>query len=364
MSVKDVPVPEPGPGEVLVRVVACGFCHHDMLVMSGTLRRGVAPGVILGHEIAGVVERTGGEVATLKSGDKVVSILTAACGTCDRCLDGQEHRCRSGVGIGHGRSGGFAEYVALPEFSLVQVNDLLNNKLDLISAALLACPMGVALHAAQDVAQVQPGETVVVTGAGGGLGVHALQAAVSLGARVLAVTSSPEKLGPLADLGAEEILHTEELDFSEIVLALTEDEGVPVVLDTVGSPLFPSALRSLAQFGRLILLGEVAGNHVELNLAEIIFRDARVMGASGVARASVRKAAELASSGIFKTVVSRVLPLESAYAAFGLLSSRQTLGRLVFTPTCGLSGPLAAQDREEAGSSGGGGSTSHSQEPT
>jgi D-arabinose 1-dehydrogenase-like Zn-dependent alcohol dehydrogenase len=303
-----------------------------MLVMSGTLRRGVSPGVILGHEIAGVVEQTGDDVTTLKSGDKVVSILTTACGTCDRCLGGQEHRCRSGIGIGHGRSGGFAEYVALPEFSLVQVDDLLNDNLDLISAALLACPMGVALQAVQNVAQVQPGETVVVTGAGGGLGIHALQAAVSLGARVLAVTSSPEKLGSFSQLGAEEILHTKELDFSEMVLALTEDEGASVVLDTVGSPLFPSSLRSLAQFGRLILLGEVEGSHVELNLAEIIFRDARVMGASGVSKASVRRAAELTSSGNFKTVVSRVLPLEDAYVAFGLLASRQTLGRLVFTP--------------------------------
>ncbi|PKB63754.1 MAG: hypothetical protein BZY80_05775 [SAR202 cluster bacterium Io17-Chloro-G2] len=331
LSVKEVPVPQPGPEEVLIRVVGCGFCHHDMLVMSGTLRRGVAPGVILGHEIAGVVEQTGGQVTGLNAGDSVVSILTNACGRCDRCQGGQEHRCRSGVGVGHGRNGGFAEYVAVSEFSLIQVAD----GTDLISAALLACPIGVALQAAQDVAQIKPGETVVVTGAGGGLGVHAVQAAAALGARVLAVTSSPEKLGSLAPLGGEEILHTEELDFSEMVLALTEDEGAAVVLDTVGSPLFPSAWRSLAQFGRLVLLGEVAGHRVELNLAEIIFRDARVQGASGVSRASVRQAAEMASRGELKPIVCRTFALEEAEAAFALLASRQTLGRLVFTPGAG-----------------------------
>ena len=335
MSVKELPVPEPGPEEVLVRVEGCGFCHHDMLVMSGTLRRGVAPGVILGHEIAGVVEQTGGQVTGLKAGDRVVSILTNACGKCDRCLGGQEHRCRSGVGIGHGRNGGFAEYVAVSEFSLVQVDDQLNDNVDLVSAALFACPIGVALQAAQDVARIKPGETVVVTGAGGGLGVHAVQAAASLGARVLAVTSSPEKLGSLAPLGGEEILHTGELDFSEMVLALTEDEGAAVVLDTVGSPLFPSAWRSLAQFGRLVLLGEVAGRPVELNLAEIIFRDARVLGASGVSRASVRQAAGMASRGEMKPIVSRTFPLEEAETAFALLASRQPLGRLVFTPQAG-----------------------------
>ena len=315
-----------------MRVEGCGFCHHDMLVMSGTLRRGVAPGVILGHEISGVVEQTGSQVAELKVGDRVVSILTNACGKCGRCLRGQEHRCLSGVGIGHGRAGGFAEYVALSEFSLVRLDDQIGDDFDLISASLFACPMGVSLQAAQNVAEIQPGETVVVTGAGGGLGVHAVQAAASLGARVLAVTSSPEKLGSLAPLGGEEILHTGELDFSEMVLALTEDEGAAVVLDTVGSPLFPSSWRSLAQFGRLVLLGEVAGRPVELNLAEIIFRDARVLGSSGVSRSTVRQAAGMVSRGEMNPIVSRTFPLEDAETAFGLLASRQPVGRLVFTP--------------------------------
>ena len=328
MSIKEVPVPEPSPEQVLVRVEACGFCHHDMLVMSGTLRRGVAAGVVLGHEISGVVERTGSQVSRLKAGDRVVSILTDACGRCGRCLAGQEHRCLEGVGIGHGRDGGFAEFVTLSEFSLVKIGD----DLDLISACVLACPMGVALQAAQNVAGIQPGETVVVTGAGGGLGIHAVQAAAALGARVLAVTSSPEKLGSLAPLGAEEILHSEELDFSEMVLALTEDRGAEVILDTVGSPLFTSAWSSLAQFGRLVLLGEVAGRRVELNLAEVIFRDARVLGSSGVSRASVQQAAELVSRGEMKPVVSGAYRLEEAGDAFESLASRQPLGRSVFTP--------------------------------
>ena len=335
LSVKEIPVPVPGPEEALVRVEGCGFCHHDMLVMSGILRRGVAPGVILGHEIAGIVEQTGSQVATLKPGDSVVSILTDACGKCGRCLAGQEHRCRSGVGIGHGRNGGFAEYVALSEFSLVRVGDELGDSLDLISASLLACPMGVALQAAQSVAHIQPGETVVVTGAGGGLGIHAVQAATSLGARVLAVTSSPEKLGSLAPLGGQEILHTGELDFSEMVLALTEDEGAAVVLDTVGSPLFPSSWRSLAQFGRLVLMGEVAGRTVELSLAEIIFRDARVLGSSGVSRALVQQAAGMVSRGEMDPIVSQTFRLEDAETAFSLLASRQPLGRLVFAPQPG-----------------------------
>ena len=328
LSVREVPTPEPAPGGVLVRVEACGFCHHDLLVMAGALRRGVAPGVILGHEISGVVAATGDGVTRFQEGDRVVTILTAACGTCDRCRQGREHRCRVGRGIGHGCNGGFAEYAALPEFGLVKVPD----NVDLPQAALFACPMGVSLQAIQHAARIQPGETVVVTGAGGGLGIHAVQAATALGARVLAVTSSPDKLGEIAAMGGEEILHTDELDFSEMVLALTEDQGAPVVIDTVGSPLFASSWASLAQFGRLVLLGEVGGGSVELNLAEIIFRDAQVLGSSGVSLAVVEQVAGMTARGELRPTISRSFPLEEAGAAFELLAGRSVLGRLVFRP--------------------------------
>ena len=325
-------MPVPRPGEVLVRVAACGFCYHDLLVMSGVLRRGVKPEVILGHEIAGVVAQVGDGVATVQPGDHVAGLLTNACGRCERCLRGQEHRCYNGEGIGHGRDGGFAEYVVLAEFSVVLVPE----DLDLTGAALFACPMGVALQAVQQVAEVGAGDTVVVTGAGGGLGVHALQAAVALGGRVLAVTTSPEKLGRLAPLGAEEVLHTDELDFSELVLALTEDQGAEVVIDNVGSALFPSTLHSLAQYGRLVLLGEVAGRPVELNLAEIIFRDARVLGSSGVSRSVIQQVAAMVSEGRLNPVIDRSLPLEEAGTALDLVANRVVLGRVVLTPGEGV----------------------------
>ena len=336
LVVRDVPVPKPGPGEVLVRVAACGFCHHDLLVMAGALRRGVRRDVILGHEISGVVVEGGQDVASLRPGDRVVSLLTNACGRCDRCLEGREHRCRDGEGIGHRRDGGFAEYVALSENSLVR----LDPDADLLGASLYACPMGVALQGVQEAARVSPGETMLVTGAGGGLGTHAVQFGVALGARVMAVTSSPDKMAGLEELGAEQALETgltpadgdDGIDFGELALALTGEEGVDVVIDTVGSPLFPSTWRCLAQFGRLVVLGEVSGRPVELNLAEVIFRDARIIGSSGVSSALVRQVAEMVSQGQVRPVVSRTLPLEEAATAFELVSARQILGRVALTP--------------------------------
>ena len=328
LEIRDLPIPEAGPRQVLVRVTACGFCHHDRSVMAGVLRRGVASDVILGHEISGVVESTGSEIAGLKTGDRVVSILTEACGRCDRCTNGREHRCREGLGIGHGRDGGFAEYVALSEHCLVKVPE----GLDPIGAALLACPMGVALQAVRETARVAPAETVVVTGAGGGLGAHAVQAAAASGARVLAVTSSPEKENALRELGASEVLETNGLDFAELVMAMTGDEGADVVIDTVGSALFPSTLRILAQYGRLVLLGEILGQNVNLNPAEIIFRDARVLGASGVSRATVEQAGLMALEGKLRPVVDLELPLEQAATAYRLVTERRPTGRIALLP--------------------------------
>lgn len=315
----------------MIRVTACGFCHHDRSVMAGMLRRGVGPDVILGHEISGQVAETGSNVTGLKAGDQVVSILTDACGKCDRCASGREHRCREGQGIGHGRDGGFAEYVALSEHSLVKVPE----GLDPVGAALLACPMGVSLQAVQGTARVVSGETVVVTGAGGGLGSHAVQAAAALGARVLAVTSSSGKENALRDLGAAEVLADSGLDFSELVMAMTEDEGADVVIDTVGSALFPSTLRSLAQFGRLVLLGEVLGQSLNLNPAEVIFRDAQILGASGVSRATVEQAGQMVLDGKLSPVVDLELPLDQASEAYRLVSERKPTGRIVLLPDGG-----------------------------
>ena len=329
LAVVDIPTPTPASHQALVQVTACGFCHHDRSVMAGTLRRGVGPGVILGHEISGLVAETGSGVTGLKPGDRVVSILTEACGHCDRCANGREHRCREGQGIGHGRDGGFAEYVALSEHSLVKLPE----GVDPVGAALLACPMGVALHAVQEIAQVSPGETVVVTGAGGGLGSHAVQVAAALGARVLAVSSSPEKENALVGLGAEMVLGDSGLDFSELVMAMTEDAGADVVIDTVGSAMFPSTLGSLGQFGRLVLLGEILGQNVSLNPAEVIFRDARILGASGVSRAIVEQAAQMVLEGKLRPVVDLESPLEQASEAYRLVSERKPTGRIVLMPS-------------------------------
>ena len=302
-----LPTPLVGDYDVLVQVAACGFCHHDLLVMEGVLRRGVKLPLILGHEVAGQVAEIGLKVTAVQPGDRVVSLL--------------------------GGNGGMAQFVSVPETGLVKIP----SSIEWTDACLLACPIGVAIKGLEK-AEVHAGETVVVTGAGGGLGVHLIQLVQRRGARVLAVTSSEAKAKSLKALGADEVITTGELDFSEVVLALTEDRGSEVALDTVGSPLFAGTLRSMARGGRMVLLGEVRGGTMPLNLAEIIFRDLKVMGSVGASKRHLEQAVELVAAGELRPVVAHALPwdgVDGVMEAYRLVKSRQVLGRVVldFTPS-------------------------------
>ena len=325
----DVAIPEPGENDVLVRVAACGVCYHDVAVVEGTLRRGIKPDVILGHEVSGFVSATGDAVTSVQPGDKVVATLTAFCGECARCAAGNEYRCLYGRGFGHALDGGFAQYVSVPQSAVIPVPD----SLDLIQASLLACPIGVAISAIEDTARLRSNETALVVGAGGGLGAHLAQVAVALGARVLAVTASPEKLSALESLpGVETILADSELDFSEIVLALTEDSGADVVLNPVGSALFGSCVASMAQFGRMVVLGEIAGRAARVNLAELLFRDATIIGSTGASPHHIQKAIELVTDGKVAPIISRQFSFEDAEEAIEQMRSASAFARIALIP--------------------------------
>ena len=329
LALRDLPTPPVTSDQVLVQVQACGFCYHDLLVMWGVLRRGVTDGLVLGHEISGVVVAAGPDVDTLNVGDRVASIQTDACGSCDRCSSGLEHRCVHGRGIGHTINGGFAEYVRVRSSSLVK----LPSNIDVAGACLLGCPMGVVHRAITQIGKVSQGETVLVTGASGGLGSHAVQLAKASGAEVYAVTRSESKVPAIEGLGTAQVICMGELEYSEVVLALTEDTGVNVALDTVGSPMFDSTFRCLAQYGRLVLLGEVSGQPVPLALAEAIFRDVAILGSSGSGTDDLRSSLDMVQEGRIRPVIAGHFPLERWPEAYAAMTEGAHVGRLVFTPT-------------------------------
>ncbi len=327
-EIRDVSEPSARAGQVVLKVEAAGLCGHDVAIMTGLLRRGVDRDVVLGHEISGRIAEVGEGVSGLSVGDAVVASLTAFCGECDRCAAGLDYRCRAGRGVGHGINGGFSEYVRLPARSVTK----LPGGIDLTGASLLACPIGVCVRAIRSVAGVEAGEVALVTGAGGGLGVHAVQVASAMGAQVFAATSSVEKLDALERYAPGGVILGDELDFSELVLAFTEDEGANVVIDTVGSSTFGSSLRSMAQYGRMVLLGEVEGGRAGISLTDIMFRDASIRGSTGASLGDVAAAVELVSNGQVEPVVHMTYSLEEATEAARMVKERQALGRVVLRP--------------------------------
>ena len=326
--IRDIPEPDLGPNDVLVKVVSCAMCFHDVLVMRGILRRGVMPNIVLGHEISGHVAKVGNLVTSVSEGDAVASILTSTCGVCDRCSNGREHRCRNGQGIGHTINGGYADYVRVSETSLV----VLPPDIDLRQACILGCPMGVAFQALTEVAKIKKGETALITGAGGGLGVHLIQLVKALGARAFAVTTSAEKIPRLEELGAEEVILAEDIDFSEVVKAFTEDEGVDVVIDSVGPSIFRYCLNSLSQFGRMVILGDVTGGEVPFRPAELLFRDAVIAGSSGTSRENLLKVVELVQANHVRPIISQTFSLDKAIEAYQLMLNKQSFGRVALIP--------------------------------
>ena len=328
LAIEERDVPTPEAGDVLVKVHACGLCYHDVLVMQGVLRRGVRDRVVLGHEISGTVAEVGESVEGFKAGDPVASIFTEPCGYCDQCRRGMEQRCVNGRGIGHRIDGGLSEYVKLDQNALVALPE----GTDLDGASLYSCPIGVAYNAIKDVAGLRAGERALVTGAGGGLGVHSIQIAKAMGAMVFAVTTSPEKMDRLSEVGADEVLLVDELDFSELVMAMTGDEGVDVVVENVAGVTFNSSFRSLGQFGRMVIVGAIGPGQIAINPAEIIFRDAHIMGTGGSTRKQLREVADLVQQGHVSPVVSQSFSFNEAVDAYRAMLNKETFGRVTIKP--------------------------------
>ena len=315
--------PAPGTGEALVRVAACGVCHHDVLDRKGLLPSARLPQV-LGHEIAGTVEAVGPGVEHVAPGDPVAVYVRTACGRCADCLAGRQDRCRHSRLRGSGADGGYAEYVVASVHNLLPVPP----GTSLVDAALAACPIGASLQALR-AAAVGLGDVVLITGASGGLGLHQIQLAHLSGADVIAVTSSERKVAALREAGADEVVLAPDLRFSSQVWALTAKQGVSVVLDNVVSTTLGESLRSLGQNGRLVVMGNVDVQAVPVDPGLLIGRRLQVMGSSVCTPRDLREAIALLARGKVKPVIDTVYPFPEAAAAHRRLEERGAFGRLV-----------------------------------
>ena len=232
LILEDVPVPQPNPDEALVRVKACAVDQFDLTIRDGKFAMASKTPIILGHEIAGVVEAIGSNVTVVSVGDRVTSTLYLTCEKCRYCLTGRETICADFKGyVGIHTPGAYAEYTTIPEVNLVKLPE----SISFAHGSVIANAIGTPFHALTKRARLQPGERIIITGAGGGVGVHAVQLARMMGAFVMAVDIGEEKLALARDLGADTVFDATSGDFSTAAHEWTNGEGADVVLELVGT---------------------------------------------------------------------------------------------------------------------------------
>ncbi len=245
LEIQDLPIPEPGPGEVLVRIEYSGLCHTDIHAADGDWPVRPTPPFIPGHEGVGPIEKLGEGVTTRAVGDRVaIAWLGSACGQCRHCIGGWETLCEKQENAGYSVNGTFAEYALAPANFATLVPDAVSSR----DAAPLTCA-GVTTYKAIKVARVAPAETVAIFGIGG-LGHLALQYAKIAGGFVIAVDLEDHKLAMATDLGADHIVNARTVDPVEAIQALG---GADVAVALAASPAsFDQAYRSLRRGGRLV----------------------------------------------------------------------------------------------------------------
>lgn len=326
----DVPDPEPTGRECVIAVAACGVCMHDVATRDGTFRRGVQFPVICGHEISGTVVDAGPDTRSFGRGDRVVTTQRRkVCGECRWCRSGRETLCPEREFLGDvGLNGGYAEFVLVEEDNLVRLPD----EADLVTSAILACALGTSLNAIRDVASVRAGETVLITGATGGLGSHAVQVTQLCGGIPIAVTTNAAKADILRSQGALVIETTRGQDFSPVVRDMTNGVGADVAIDNVGSAVFSAVRKSMALGGRWVLVGEVTGGFVPFNPAQLFLAGISLLTALSTSRAQLEDVVNLAARGLLQPLVADRLPLEEAPRAHELTQAATHFGRLILTP--------------------------------
>lgn len=332
LEIADFPTPQPAPGEVLIRVAACGICGSDVHGYDGSSGRRIPP-IVMGHEAAGTVAVVGADVTGYAVGDRVTFDSTVYCGACAWCKCGDVNLCdnRQVVGVSCGdyrRHGAFAEYVAVPQHILYHLPD----NLSFAEAAMLEAT-SVALHAVR-VSAVRGGETALVIGAGM-IGLLTLQAARALGcARVFVVDVDVTRLYMASQMGADAILQGSGGEVANGVLMLTEGRGVDLAYEAVGrSETVNAAIDCTRKGGTVTLIGNIQPQ-VSLPLQKVVTRQLRLQGSCASA-GEYPQAIELIASGKIQVapLITAISPLEEGPRWFSRLHAREpNLMKVILTP--------------------------------
>jgi NADPH:quinone reductase-like Zn-dependent oxidoreductase len=326
VRIEEMPRPEPGPGEVRLRVGAAAMNHLDLWVRRGLPIETTMPH-IGGADIAGTVDAAGEGVDGAAAGARVIADPSLSCGECEWCRRGEEPLCTRYRILGEHTQGGFAEYVTVPARNLYAVPD--GYPLEQAAAAPLV--FLTAWRALMTRARLQPGESVLVTGASGGVATAAVQIARHAGARVFAVTTT-ENVERVRALGADVVYDRNEVDFSKETWRDTDKRGVDVILDSVGRATWKQSTRAIAKAGRIVVYGATTGPVLETDGRLLFWKQFDVLGSTMSNRREFRAVMDLVFSGVLQPVVDVTWPLERARDAHERLEAGSHFGKIVLVP--------------------------------
>jgi NADPH2:quinone reductase len=307
LVVEEVAPPRPGPGQVVVTVKACGVNFPDTLIIRGLYQFKPPPPFSPGSEVAGIVKAVGEGVETVKPGDRVIAF---------------------------GAFGGFAEEMLAESGAVLPMPAAM----DFETAASVVMTYGTAMHALKDRARLRPGETLLVLGAAGGVGLAAVEIGTVMGARVIAAASSDEKLAICRQHGADAVINYRDEDLKGRIAALTERQGVDVIVDPVGGAYSEPALRGMAWNGRFLVIGFTAGDIPRIPLNLPLLKGCAIVGvfwgsfAARHPRQNLEHLRELLGwfeAGKLTSRISARYPLERAAEALNAISERKVMGKAV-----------------------------------
>jgi len=321
----EVAEPELRSGEVLVRVHACALNHLDIWVRDGI------PGVnfplphIPGSDVAGVVAQIGPNVTNVRMGQKVLLAPGVSCGKCAACLAGKDNQCPYFTNLGYLIDGGCAEFVRCPEVNCLPYPE----NLSFAEAAAVPLVFQTAWHMLMTRAQLQPGEEVLVLGAGSGVGSAAIQIAKMFGCRVIATGGNDGKLSKARELGADEVVNHKIQSIKTEVRRLTGKRGVDVVFEHVGTATWEDSVAGLARGGRLVTCGATTGYDAKIDLRFLFSRQLSILGSYMGTKSELATVLKLVAAGKLKPVIDRGFPLPECAAAHAYLDSGEQFGKVV-----------------------------------
>jgi NADPH:quinone reductase-like Zn-dependent oxidoreductase len=325
LLLEERPIPEPGPGQVRVRVQAVGLNHLDTWVRRGVPGHTFPLPLIPSSDAAGVVDALGPGAGGCKEGDAVVVLPGLSCGVCAQCQSGQDQLCRGYAILGESCDGLAAEFACVPAANIAPRPQTLGPA----EAAAVGLVFQTAWQMLVRRAELRAGETVLVHAGLSGVGSAAVQIANVLGARVLATAGGAAKCAKVKALGAHEVIDYRAADFARAVRALTGRQGVDVVFEHPGAATFAGSLQCLARGGRLVTCGATTGGNIELSLHAVFFKSLSILGSTMGSKGDLRRILGMFDQGRFHAVLDRTLPLAEVATAHRLLEERAAHGKLV-----------------------------------